>query len=389
MRSISVNVVKITSENKGRREGGKMFEKKTVKDVDVKDQVVLVRADYNVPLAEHEDGEQWITSDFRMRASLPTLRYLLEKGAEKVIIISHLGRPEGRDEKLSLRVVAERLAELLPGVTVGFVDECRGEEVERAVAEMPKGSVLLLENLRFDPGEKQNDEALAEDLVRNTGATLFVQDGFAVTHRAHASTVALAKLLPAVAGLLVEKEVTTLRQALEAPERPLVTIIGGAKVADKQPLIDKFLPVVDRLVIGGKIAADGYKSDNEQVYVAEDFDENSAGEKLDVGPVSTCKIIDMVNGARTVLWNGVLGKVEDPTYATASVILAKTLGESHNTKAIICGGDTSGFVEELRVNDPELKYALISTGGGAALALLSGEKMPGLEVLEDRWSLCE
>lgn len=361
-----------------------MFEKKTVKDVDVKGQVVLVRADYNVPLAEHEDGEVWITSDFRIRASLPTLKYLLEHGAEKIIIISHLGRPEGKDEKLSLRVVAEKLAELLSGVTVGFVDECRGEEVEQAVAEMPKGSVLLLENLRFDPGEKQNDEELAEDIVRSTGATLFVQDGFAVTHRAHASTVALAKLLPAVAGLLVEKEVTTLKKALEAPERPLVTIIGGAKVADKQPLIDKFLPVSDRLVIGGKIAADGYKSENPQVYVAEDFDENSAGEKLDVGPVATCKIVDMVNGAKTVLWNGVLGKVEDPTYATASVILAKTLGESHGTTAIICGGDTSGFVEELQVNNPELHYALISTGGGAALHLLSGEEMPGLEVLENR-----
>ncbi len=361
-----------------------MFDKKTVRDVEVKDQVVLVRADYNVPLGTREDGTQEVLSDFRIRAGLPTLKYLLENGASKIIIMSHLGRPEGKDEKLSLKVVAEKLAELLPGVEVGFVDECRGEEVEQAVAEMPKGSILLLENLRFDPGEKKNDQNLAEEIVRSTGATLFVQDGFAVTHRAHASTDAVAKLLPAVAGLLVEKEVTLLKKALEDPERPLVTIIGGAKVSDKQPLIDKFLPVADRLIIGGKIAADGYTSDNPQVYVAEDFDEDSGGDKLDVGPVSTCKIVDMINGAKTVLWNGVLGKVEDPAYATASVIVAKVLGENNKVTSIICGGDTAGFVENMQLNDPELNYSLISTGGGAALSLLSGEPMPGLEALEDK-----
>lgn len=361
-----------------------MFDKKTVKDVDVKGQVVLMRADYNVPLSEREDGTQKVMSDFRIQASLPTLKYLLGNGAKKIIIISHMGRPEGKDKKLSLKVVAEKLAGLLPGVEVGFVDECRGDEVEQAVEEMPDGSILLLENLRFEPGEKKNDEQLAEDIVRSTGATLFVQDGFAVTHRAHASTVAIAKLLPAVAGLLVEREVTLLKKALESPEHPLVTIIGGAKVTDKQPLIDKFLPISDRLIIGGKIAADGYTTDQEQVYVAEDFDENSEGEKLDVGPISTCKIADMVNGAKTVLWNGVLGKVEDPAYATASVIVAKTLGENNNVTSIICGGDTSGFVENMQLNDPELNYTLVSTGGGAALELLSGEKMPGLEVLENR-----
>lgn len=361
-----------------------MFEKKTIKDVDVKDQVVLVRADYNVPLGTHEDGSLKVVSDFRIRANLPTLQYLLDHGAKKIIVISHLGRPEGRDEKLSLKVVAEKLAELLPGVQVGFVDECRGEEVEQAVAEMPEGSILLLENLRFDPGEKKNDENLAEEIVRSTGATLFVQDGFAVTHRAHASTEAIAKLLPAVAGLLVEKEVTMLKKALEDPERPLVTIIGGAKVADKQPLIDKFLPISERLIIGGKIAADGYTTEEPQIYVAEDFDENSEGEKLDVGPVSTCKIVDMINGAKTVIWNGVLGKVEDPAYATASVIVAKTLGENNDIISIICGGDTSGFVENMQVNDPTLNYSLVSTGGGAALSLLSGERMPGLEVLENK-----
>lgn len=361
-----------------------MFDKKTVKDVDVKDQVVLVRADYNVPLARREDGSRQITSDFRVRESLPTLKYLLEHGASRVVMLSHLGRPKGKDAELSLKIVAEKLAELLPGVPVGFVGECRGDEVEQAVADTPKGGVLLLENLRFDPDEKKNSEELAEDIVRSTGATLFVQDGFAVTHRAHASTVAIAKLLPAVAGLLVEKEVTTLKKALEDPSRPLVTIIGGMKVADKQPLIDKFLPVSDRLIVGGKIAADGYKSEEPQVYVAEDFDVDGEGNKLDVGPVSTCKIVDMVNGAKTVLWNGVLGKVEDPAYATASVIVAKELGENRDVISIICGGDTAGFVENMQLNDPELHYTLISTGGGAALSLLSGEPMPGLEALESK-----
>ncbi len=360
-----------------------MFEKKTIKDVDVKDQVVLVRADYNVPLAKREDGGMKVLSDFRMKESLPTLKYLLENGAKKIIIISHLGRPEGKDEELSLKIVAEHLKKLLPGVTVGFVGECRGEEVEQAVEAMPEGSILVLENLRFEPGEKKNDEEFAEDIVRSTGATLFVQDGFAVTHRAHASTSAIAKLIPAVAGLLVEKEVNLLKKSLEDPEHPLVVIIGGAKVADKQPLIDKFLPVADRIIIGGKIAADGYTTDAEQVYVAEDFDENAAGEKLDVGPISTCKIADMVSGAKTVVWNGVLGKVEDPAYATSSVILAKTLGEKDDVVSIICGGDTSGFVENMQANSPELNYSLISTGGGAALSLLSGEEMPGIESLRD------
>ncbi len=359
-----------------------MFDKKTIKDVDVKDQVVLVRADYNVPLGKREDGSVKIMSDYRMKQELPTLKYLLEHGAKKIIIISHLGRPKGRDEDLSLRPVAEHLAELLPGVQVGFVDVCRGDEVEEAVAEMPKGSILVLENLRFEPEEKKNDESFAEEIVRDTGATLYVQDGFAVTHRAHASTVAIAKLLPAVAGLLVEKEVTTLKKTLEDPEHPMITIIGGAKVEDKQPLIDKFLPVSDRLIIGGKIAADGYTTEEPQVYVAEDFDEDSEGNRYDVGPVATSKIVDMVKGAKTVIWNGVLGKVEDPAYATASVILAKVLGESKDITSIICGGDTSGFVEEILNNSPELSYTLISTGGGAALSLLSGQEMPGIKVLK-------
>lgn len=361
-----------------------MLNKKTVRDVDVKDQIVLVRTDYNVPLAEDEAGKMRVVSDFRVRESLPTIKYLLENGAKKVVLISHLGRPEGVDEKLSLAPVAEVLAELLPGVAVGFVEGGTKEEVAEAIKMAPVGSVTLLENLRFRSEEKANSADFAKELVEETGATLFVQDGFAVVHRAHASTDAITKLLPSVAGLLLEKEITMLRGALEQPEHPLVVIIGGAKVADKQPLIDEFLPVADRIIVGGKIAADGYTTEHPQIYVAEDFDEDSEGRKLDVGPISTAKIVDMIHGAKTVVWNGVLGKVEDPAYATASTIVAQTLGEDDGETSIICGGDTSGFVGNLVEEHPDWTVSLISTGGGAALELLTGRELLGVVGLEDK-----
>lgn len=363
-----------------------MFPKKTLCDVGVAGQTVLVRVDYNVPLAYDPETEApQITSDFRIRANLPTLQYLLEHDAAKIIIISHLGRPQGkRDAKLSLKVVAEKLAELLPGVPVSFVDEVAGPEVEAAVNDLPEGGILLLENLRFSPEEEQNSADFAREIVDSTHAELFVQDGFAVTHRAHASTVAIAQLLPTCAGLLLEREVAALRQVIEQPAKPFVVIIGGAKVQDKQPLIEQFLPLADRILVGGKIAADGYQSDNPKIYVAEDFDENGAGEKLDIGPVATMKFVEAIQPARTVLWNGVLGKVEDAAYATASTIIAQVLGENPAIDSIICGGDTAGFVEGLLVEQPELKFSLISTGGGAALELLAGKAMPGIEALEDR-----
>lgn len=359
-----------------------MFEKKTIRDIEVEGKIVLVRADYNVPLdSKGDDDQRMISSDFRIRAELPTLRYLLEHGARRVIIISHLGRPDGRDEKLSLSLVAERLAELLPGVPVDFIDETTGAEVAATVDDLAQGGILLLENLRFAAGEKTNSTDFAREIVESTGAEIFVQDGFAVTHRAHASTDAITKLLPAVAGLLLEKEVTTLTKLMQNPDRPLAVMIGGAKVADKQPLIERFSSVADRILVGGKIAADGYATDDPKVYVAEDFDEDQAGVKLDIGPFATAKFVDAAKISRTVLWNGVLGRVEDPAYATASTLLAETLGENSKIESIICGGDTAGFVENLQAERPDLHFSLISTGGGAALALLSGEKLPGLENL--------
>lgn len=376
-----------------------MFSKKTVRDIDVKDKIVLVRTDYNVPLVPVEAGElenepiiinptseskQQIASDLRIHASLPTIKYLLEHKAAKIILISHLGRPNGqRDKSLSLYVAAEKLAELLPGVTVNFVDDVSGPEVEMAIEDLPDGGILLLENLRFSPEEEANSEEFAREIVDSTHAELFVQDGFAVVHRAHASTEAITHILPSVAGLLLEKEVKTLTEITKNPAHPFIVLIGGAKVADKQPLIDKFSSVADTIYVGGKIAADDYKSNNPKIIVAEDFDEDSTGVKLDIGPVSTTKLVELLQNAKTVLWNGVLGKVEDAAYATASTIVAKVIGENPNITSVICGGDTSGFVENLCADDPELKFSLVSTGGGAALELLSGQALPGVDGLED------
>lgn len=354
-----------------------MFDKVSVADVKLRGQTVLVRVDYNVPM---KDGE--VTDDLRIRASFPTLDLLAKKGARRIVLISHLGRPEGKKVKeLSLKPVADRLKELLPNKKVFFVDDVSGPEVEDAVEALPVGGILLLENLRFFPGEEKNSPEFAKEIVDATHADLFVQDGFAVVHRAHASTDAITKELPSVAGLLLEKEVTSLNKIIDSPSHPFIVIIGGAKVEDKQPLIDKFAPFADTIVVGGKIAADGYTPAHKNVYVVEDFIDDT---KKDMGPVSTAKIVDLVKGAKTVLWNGLLGVTEEPEYAAGSAALASALGEAKKITSVICGGDTSGFVENLQKSHPELQYSLVSTGGGAALDLLCGEPMPGIEALDDK-----
>ena len=202
---------------------------KTIKDINFKGQVVLVRVDYNVPM---KDGK--ITDDLRIRASIPTLQYLREHGAKKIILISHLGRPEGRDKSLSLKPVSTQLGKLISDVS--FVDDVSGPDVEEAVERVGKGGILLLENLRFYPGEEKNSDDFIREIIDATGAEVFVQDGFAVVHRAHASTNAVANHLPVYAGLLLEKEIVNLSKVTEKPDRPLLLIIGGAKVDDKQPL---------------------------------------------------------------------------------------------------------------------------------------------------------
>jgi len=354
------------------------FRKKTLKDVNVAGKVVLVRVDYNVPM---KDGA--IVEDMRIRASLPTINYLMEQGAKKIVLISHMGRPEGQVKlEYSLSPIAKRLADILLGKVVRFCPETVGVEAKRAVEGLPEGGILLLENLRFSAEEEKNSTEFAQAIVDATGAELFVQDGFAVIHRAHASTDAIAKIIPAVAGSLVENEVTLLESAIKSPEHPLVVIIGGSKVEDKAPMIDQFLPIADEIIVGGKIAADGYKATDPKIYVAEDFSEDETGAKLDIGPNAGMHIINSVMHAKTVVWNGTLGKVEDERFAKVSHSLAIAMSESR-AKTIIGGGDTAGFVEGLMREDKELKFSLISTGGGASLELLSGKKLPGLEALQD------
>lgn len=345
----------------------------SIKSQNVKNKTVLVRVDYNVPM---KDGK--ITDDLRIRASLPTLEHLREAGAKRIVLISHLGRPEGHDKQFSLASVAKQLGKLIPNVT--FVPEVSGPEVEKAVEDLPEGGILLLENLRFFPGEKADDPEFIKSIVDATGAEVFVQDGFAVVHRAHASTDAIAQFLPVYMGLLLEKEIDGLTKATENPEKPVLMIIGGAKVDDKKPLIEKFIKDANQIVVGGKIAADGYPS-SENVYVAEDFDEDASGAKLDIGPLAMAKIAGFITDAKTIIWNGLLGKAEDPAYATASTITAEMMGEKDDATTVICGGDTTGFAENLMKTHPNLHYSLVSTGGGAALEFLLGKELPGLKVI--------
>lgn len=368
---------------------------KTINDMNVKDKIILMRVDYNVPL---KNGK--VVDDLRVRASVPTILKLLEGGAEKVVLISHLGRPEGKVvDEMSLKpvvgVLEKALAKGLKEAELTGVAGKAGTAGEIGVAkvgfyDLPKKSeklkmpekVVLLENLRFDPGEEGNSAEFIKNIIDATGAEMYVQDGFAVVHRAHASTEAVAKFLPVFAGLLVEKEVENLAKVIDEPEKPVLLIIGGAKVDDKEPLIEKFEGIADAIVVGGKIAADGYASKSDKIYVAEDFDEDSEGRKLDVGPLSTAKIAGMITDAKTIIWNGLLGFAEDPAYATASTITAEVMGERKDALTVVCGGDTTGFVENLMKTHKNLSYSLVSTGGGAALEFLCGKKLPGIEVIE-------
>lgn len=362
-----------------------MFSKLTVRDARPRGQNVLVRVDYNVPL---KDGV--ITDDLRIRASLPTIEYLKKKGARRIILCSHLGRPEGKKvPELSLRPIAERLKALLgEDAKVNFVGDVSGPDVDEAVEKTPVGGILLLENLRFFPGEEANSAEFAREIAESTHADLFVQDGFAVIHRAHASTDAITKEIPSVAGLLLEKEVSELTKVAENPAHPFVMILGGAKVDDKQPLIEKIVPKAEKVLVGGKIAADGYAAPadlTDKVIVAGDFATDGEGAKLDIAEAEVDKFIEIIKTAKTILWNGTLGKVEDPEFAKSSEKIAFALAESTKNGAttVICGGDTTGFIENLQAKNPDLQYSLVSTGGGASLELLSGLSLPGLENLDE------
>ena len=407
---------------------GKTFFKQTIRDVPIEGKTVLVRADYNVPL----DSKGRVHDDLRIRASLPTIEYLLERGC-KVVIISHLGRPEGKpDKKYSLRPVAKRLATLL-GHDVRFADDCIGDRPYQTVKTAPKRSVVILENVRFYPEEEQNDEAFAKKLTKVASADYFVQDGFGVVHRAHASTDAITHYLPSVAGLLLEREYTLLTQAVEAPTKPLVAILGGAKVSDKITIIERFVKKADTILIGGAMAntflayrgksvgARKYEQGQDEVldkiYAAaarkvggeevESFilipsdvavahkidsaeprrtvlvdkiaDDDIA---LDIGEETIDRYVTAIEQAGTVIWNGPVGYSELKSFAHGSARIALALATHPKVVSIIGGGDTADFALRWDGHDGA-SFTHVSTGGGAGLELMSGKRLPGVEVLLD------
>ena len=407
---------------------GKTFLKQTIRDVPIEGKTVLLRADYNVPL----DSRGRIHDDLRIRASLPTIRYLLERNC-KVVIISHLGRPDGkRDGKFSLEPVAKRLAKLL-NEKVRFSDDCIGDRPYQTAKTAPRGSVILFENVRFYSEEEKNDEAFAKKLVKASGAEYFVQDGFGVVHRAHASTEAITHYLPSIAGLLLEKEFTLLIEAVEAPDRPLVAILGGAKVSDKITIIERFVKKADTILIGGAMAntflayrgksvgASKYEEGQEKVLdriyaaaarkvggeevdsfllipsdvaVARTTKQNEPRRTvsvdgianddiaLDIGQDTIEQYVTVIEQARTVIWNGPVGYSEIDNFAHGSARIALALATHPNVVSIIGGGDTADFALKWDGHDGA-SFTHVSTGGGAGLELMSGKKLPGVEVLLD------
>jgi phosphoglycerate kinase len=389
--------------------------KKTVQDVDVRDKRVLVRVDFNVP----QDPSGAITDDTRIRAALPTLRYLLENGA-RVILVSHLGRPEGVDPKWSLAPVAARLSELL-GQPVQTASDCVGPEVEAAVSALASGQVLLLENVRFHPEEEKNDPEFAKQLA--SLAELYVNDAFGTAHRAHASTEGVAHYLPAVAGFLLGKELDVLGGVLHNPARPFVSILGGAKVKDKIGVIKNLLPTVDTLILGGGMAYTFLKAQGleigkslldakhleqagktlespkvelpSDVLVTDHFQHPTKVETVpvseippdlegvDIGPETIARYQEILRGAKTVVWNGPMGVFENPKFANGTRTIAETLAETagQGANVIIGGGDSAAAVEQMGFAD---RMTHISTGGGASLEFLEGKTLPGVAALQDK-----
>lgn len=402
--------------------------KKTIRDIELSNKRVLVRVDFNVPL-EEKDGQMVITDATRIQETLPTLKALLEKGA-KVILCSHLGRPKGqRDPKQSLAPVAPALAELL-GVPVEFSEETTGPVAKAKAEALPAGGVLLLENTRFHAGEEKNDAELAKGLADL--AEVFVNDAFGSAHRAHSSTAGVADYLPAVSGLLMEKELTYLHDELENPERPFVVILGGAKVNDKIEVINRLLEKADTIIIGGGMAytfrkiVQGitigkslYKPEWEPIAQAAidkakdrgvkllipvdamitdafDFDAKKLGntkytgvnenipegwEGVDIGPESVKLFSEEIAKAKTVIWNGPMGVFEIKESSKGSFDVAAAIAENTSAKTIIGGGDSVKAVKKAKLAD---KMTFISTGGGASLELLEGKVLPGVACLQEK-----
>ncbi|ODG90513.1 MULTISPECIES: phosphoglycerate kinase [Bacillaceae] len=391
--------------------------KKSLHDIDVKGKRVFCRVDFNVPMANGE-----VTDDTRIRAALPTIQYLIENGA-KVILASHLGRPKGQvNEDMRLNAVATRLSEKL-GKNVIKTDEAYGPKVQEEISKMSEGDVLLLENVRFYPGEEKNDEALAKEFA--SLADVYVNDAFGAAHRAHATTAGIAKFIPAVAGFLMEKEISVLGKALSNPERPFTAIIGGAKVRDKISVIENLLDKVDNLIIGGGLAytflkAKGYEIgqsllEEDKIDLANEFMQKAEAkgvkfympidaiiadkfgedantqqvdidsipadwQALDIGPKTTALYADVINSSKLVIWNGPMGVFEIDKFAQGTKGVAQALADS-DAYSIIGGGDSAAAAEKFGLAD---KMSHISTGGGASLEFMEGKELPGVALLNDK-----
>ncbi|MCX5680449.1 MAG: phosphoglycerate kinase [Candidatus Omnitrophica bacterium] len=392
--------------------------KKTIKDLDIKNKRVLMRVDFNVPL----DEDLNITDDIRIRAALPTIKYAIDNGA-KVVLMSHLGRPEGKvDEKMRLQPCAKRLEKLL-GKPVVALKDCIGGDVKKAVAAMKPGDVVLLENLRFHAEEEANDPKFAKELA--SLGDVFVNDAFGTAHRAHASTEGVTHYLPSAAGFLLEKEIQYLGGAVDKPARPFVAILGGAKVKDKIKVIDHLLNKVDALLIGGgmaytflkasgktigsskfdkdgldtakaaldkaakknipillpvdNIVADKFDAAANSKLVGEDIPDGWMG--LDIGPKTIKLFEDKLKTAKTIVWNGPLGVFEMDKFAKGTKDIAKYIAGLKGAISIIGGGDTAAAACKFKVDG---KMSHVSTGGGASLEYLEGEGLPGIDALNDK-----
>ena len=395
--------------------------KKSVKDIDVKGKKVLLRCDFNVPTKAGK-----ITSDKRSVAALPTIQYLLDNGAA-VIACSQMGKPKGEGKpELSLKIVADRLSELL-GKPVKMAKDVIGEDAKSLAANLQPGEIMLLENLRYHNEETKNDPAFAKELA--SMADLYVSDAFGTVHRAHASTAGVAAYLPAVCGFLIEKELSVMGKALADPDRPFVAILGGAKVSDKLNVIINLLEKVDTLIIGGGmaytfLAAKGYcvgtsLLDSEKIdyckdmmakaeekgvklllpidtVIAKDFPDPIDGpievttvdsdkipadmQGLDIGEKTRALFAEAVKSAKTVVWNGPMGVFENPTLAKGTIAVAQAMADS-DAITIVGGGDSAAACEQLGVAD---KMTHISTGGGASLEFLEGKELPGVACLLDK-----
>lgn len=389
--------------------------KKSLRNTDVENKKVLVRVDFNVPLDDHTN----ITNDKRIKSALPTIKYLLGKDAS-IILLSHLGRPKGQVvPSLSLRPVANRLSELL-GKKVKMMNDCIGEEVQKEVGEMKPGDIILLENTRFHPGEKKNDPKFAKQIA--SFGEVFINDAFGTAHRAHASNVGLASVLPSAIGFLMEKELKYLKHQLADPKKPFTAIFGGAKVSGKIDLIRKVMEKADNILIGGAMMftffkAQGYsvgkslveddklelaknlltfseKSDVDIILpvdtvIAKSPKQNAENKTvsvkkiptgwmgLDIGEKTISKFKEVISKSRTVVWNGPMGMFEIDNFANGTEKIAKLLADFEGI-SIIGGGDSAAAVEKIGLED---KMTHISTGGGASLQMLAGKDLPGISII--------